>query len=229
MTRYFVLLIVILVTSVQGHTQERLFSYYGNVEPHTMSFMDRYDDGELFQQYLSSFSIQEKCNKARISIGVFNERNSKELDSAYWMYVFFTPGFKIYPSFQIKCKDGYLVGLYSAYHSYRTTIYNLDVVSYDKTGRIKEKISFPIFQSGYFVTQDSCHIAYQNLGGVLDIENGIVTFNYESTRCCTPEIARGELFADDVKDVRGERRKYIYKIGNNACLVPISTVDLNTE
>ena len=226
MTRNFVLLII-LVASIHGHAQERLFSYYGNVEPHAISFMGNYDDGELFQQYLSSFSIHEKCNKARISIGVIDEHSLKELDSAYWMYAFFTPGFKLYPYFQLKCKDGYLVGLYSAYHSYRTTIYNLDVVSYDKTGRLREKISFPIFQSGFFVTQDSCLIAYQNLGGVLYIENGTVTFNYESSRCCTPEVNRGELFADDDKEVRIERRKYIYKIGNNACLVPISAVNLN--
>ena len=229
MTRYFVLLIVLLAPSIRCHAQNRLFSYYGDAVPHTTSFIDRNDDGELFQQYLSSFSINEKCNKAKLSIGVFNELNTKELDSAYWMYAFITPGFKLYPSFILKCKDGYLAGLYSTYHAYKSIIYNLDVVAYDKTGRIKEKTSFPIFQAGYFATEDSCHIAYQLKGGVLYIENGIVTFDYESSRCCAPEVAKGELYADDTKEVIRERQKYIYKIGDNACLLPQSIVNVNTE
>ena len=225
--RFVVIIIVLLMTSIRCNAQERLFSYYGDVEPYIMSLMNNNDD-VLFRRYLSSFDIQEKSKNAAISIGVFNEQMKKELDSAYWQYAFITPGFKVFPSFRLECKDGFLVGLYSTYHTYRTTIYNLDMVSYDKNGRIREKVSFPIFQTGFFCTQDSCILAYQNLGGILNIQKEVVSFEYESSRCCTHEMTRGELYADDVKVVRREKRKYVYKIGDDACLVLISVSGINT-
>lgn len=229
MEKYGYILFVVLMTSLHCNAQQQLFSYYGNVEPRSISFMDRDEGDELFQCYLSSFDIREKSKEATIYIGMFNDQNKKELDSAYWRYAIVNPGFKTFPAFVLDCKDGYLVGLHVAYRSYRSYVYNLDIMSYDKKGKIKEKMSFPIFHTGFFSTEDSCLIAYQILGGVLTIEKGKAIFEYDSSRCCTPEVAKCELYADDVKDVWREKRKYVYEIGDNARLILVSVSDITNQ
>lgn len=226
--RTLTIMIAMLSCSLQCLAQQKPFTYCGLVEPQQISFGVT-SDVVLFQQYLSSIGYPLKKDTCSLYVNFVNEYTQKELDSAFGGFAFIVPGFQVFPAFRLDCTDGYVVGLYHTYHSIKVEICNLDVMSYDKYGRILERTTFPLFQTGYFYTQDSCHIAYQSKGGVLNIENGVVFFEYESSRCCTPEMAKGELYADDVKVVRRERQKYVYEIGDNACLVLKSVSDIITE
>ena len=228
MNRTWTIVIAMLSCYLPCVAQQKPFTYFGIVEPQQISFGETSDD-VLFQQYLSSFVFPFKKDTCSLYVNFVNEYNQKELDSIFFKFVVIVPGFQSFPAFRIDCLDGYVIGLYHTYHSIKVEICNLDVMSYDKYGRILERTTFPLFQTGYFYTQDSCHIAYQSKGGVLNIENGVVFFEYESSRCCTPEMAKGELYADDVKVVRRERRKYVYEIGDNACIVLKSVSDIYTE
>lgn len=219
---------VFILMSLQSNAQQKLFSYYGNVEPSQRSFAKQ-ENPELFQEFLSSIGVHCRKNSCSIRLGGFNEQTQQELDSTYWKYAFVLPGFKVFPAFMLKCRNGYMAGIYSTYNGYRVTIYNLDLISYDKKGNILEKTSFPIHQHGFFPTQDSCFIAYQICGGLLYVENGVITYEFESSRCCTPEMEKGELYADDVKTVIREKRKYVYKITDDACLIPVAVSNIENN
>lgn len=214
-------LIALMIISFQCTAQQEPFSYYGHVAPHQITF--RGDTNlALFHQYLTSFVVQGKKDVFSTYVGVFDEQSKTELDSNYWQYVFMVPGFKVFPAFKIDCMDGYLIGLYLAFHSYKATKYNLDIVSYDTEGRIVERTTFPLLQIGFYPTQDSCIIAYHSLGGLLCIDKGVLTYKYESSRFCTPEMVNGVLYEHEALDVEKESKQYIYKIGDNACLIPVS-------
>lgn len=218
-------MIAMLSFSLQCVAQRKPFTYCGIVEPQQISFGETSDD-VLFQQYLSSFGFPFKKDTSSLYVNFVNEYTQTELDSVFFKFAFIVPGFQVFPAFRLDCPDGYVVGLYHTYHSIKVDICNLDVMSYDKNGRVLERTTFPLLQKGYFLTQDSCHIAYQSKGGVLNIENGIVFFEYESSRCCTPEMEKGELYADDIKEVHREKRRYVYAIGYDARLIPVFVSDI---
>lgn len=228
MNRTWTIVIAMLSCYLQCVAQQKPFTYFGIVEPQQISFGETSDD-VLFQQYLSSFVFPFKKDTCSLYVNFVNEYNQKELDSIFFKFAVIVPGFQPFPAFRIDCPDGYVVGLYHTYHSIKVDICNLDVMSYDKNGRVLERTTFPLFQTGYFLTQDSCRIAYQSKGGVLNIENGVVFFEYESSRCCTPELLKGEIYADDMKKVHREKRRHVYTIGKDARLVKVFMSDIEGE
>lgn len=210
------------------NAQQEVFSYYGSLEPCRVSF-EKNSQPMLFQQFLSTFEIQGKLGEWAFEATSYDGWHKEEVEMKYWEYCCKEPGFKIYPCFRMDCRDGYLVGIYSVFFSQRAWIYNLNLISYDKTGRILEKNSFPFWQYGYFGTQDSCDVAYQSSGGQLYIKNEIIRFEYSSSRLCTPEMSEGVVYSHDPKEVRREKRQYVYKIGDDARLSLVSVSDIDEE
>lgn len=212
--------------SLYGNAQHSLFTYYGQVEPQQISFQEDVDEA-LFQQYLSSSGYPWDKKNCSFTVGVCDEREIDEVDSIYWRFVFLTPGFKVFRSFRLECENGYLVGVYNTYHGQNVHICNLDLISYDVLGKIIQRTSFPIFQSGFFFATDTCPVAYQKKGGLLYIENGFAVFNYESVRLCTPEMTKGSLHEDlHLDETRSEKKRYVYKIKDDARLTLFQTSDI---
>jgi hypothetical protein len=183
----------------------------------------------LFQQFLSIFEIQGKLGECVFEASSYDGWHKKEVEMKYWEYCCKEPGFKIFPCFRIDCSDGYLVGVYSVFFSQKAWIYNLNVISYDKTGKILEKNSFPFWQYGFFGTQDSCEVAYQSSGGQLYIKNEIIRFEYSSIRYCTQEMSEGITHSHNPNEGRREKRQYVYKIGDDARLSLVSVSDIDEE
>lgn len=220
--------LVFVLSPFRCNAQQDVFSYYGNLEPCRVSFENN-GQSMLFQQFLSIFEIHGELDGWVFEATAYDGWHKEEVEMKYWKYCCKEPGFQIYPCFRMDCRDGYLVGVYSVFFSQRAWIYNLYVISYDKTGEILEKNTFPFWQYGFFGTQDSCKIAYQSSGGQLYIENGTIRFEYSSIRCCTPEMSKGITYSHNPKEVRSEKRQYVYKIGADARLTLISVSDIDKE
>ncbi len=227
MKRILIALFTAVVTSLCV-AQTEPFTYCGQLMP-SRTFFQENGDWNLFKQYLSLFDIHDKKNKVSFDI-YYYDPPEKELDSIYWRYIVRVPGFKVFPGIRVDCKNGYLVGLCSIFDSYRTTLCNWDFITYDKEGRMLERISFPVMNNAfYWDKQDTCTMADFLCVGKINILKGSFVYEYTSLRFCAPEMARGVFYEYHEGTKKNEEKVYMYKIDDDARLILVSESELETD
>lgn len=217
------MLLNIFVAGVfQSKAQQPLFSYCGPLEPSQVRCCQN-DNVELFREYLSLFKVNGKQKRSQIDSFEWWNPKWEPIDSQYEQFVFKVPGFFVYPAFRIDCKNGFLVGLKNGYACDKMRLYYVDLVSYDKSGRIIGRTTLPTFQMANFHTDDSCGYSYQQLLSRLDIENGLIIFEFGTLRACYSDLERADTIISET--IVKEGRKYVYRIEDDASLTLISATE----